>query len=203
MQLGRVRGTVVATIKDPGMSGMKLLIVQPLDEHQTPVGECVVAADAVHQAGEGDLIYFVASREAAEAQVRSRRPCDCRDRRRCRGEAVKVGRVIGNVVSTINHEFFDGERLLLVRLVDDGRDTGSYLICTDVVGAGADETVLVLDEGSSARKIYDVDTGPIRSVVVGIVDEIHEARDRVPVSGGTGEPGGGGAQVPRTSEDRR
>jgi ethanolamine utilization protein EutN len=31
------------------------------------VGECVIAADAVHQSGEGDLIYFVASREAAEA----------------------------------------------------------------------------------------------------------------------------------------
>ena len=60
MQLGRVRGTVVATIKDPGMTGMRLLVVQPLDEHQNPKGECVVAADAVHQAGRGDLIYFVA-----------------------------------------------------------------------------------------------------------------------------------------------
>jgi ethanolamine utilization protein EutN len=67
MQLGLVRGTVVATVKDPGMVGMKLLVVQPLDEHQNPVGECVVAADAVHQAGEGELVYFVASREAAEA----------------------------------------------------------------------------------------------------------------------------------------
>jgi len=67
MQLGRVRGTVVSTIKDPALVGMKLLIVQPLDEHQKSQGECVVAADAVHQAGEGDLIYFVASREAAEA----------------------------------------------------------------------------------------------------------------------------------------
>jgi len=87
---------------------------------------------------------------------------------------VKVGRVIGNVVSTINHEFFDGERLLIVKLIDNREDSDAYLICTDVVGAGADETVLVLDEGSSARKIYDVDTGPIRSVVVGIVDDIHE-----------------------------
>lgn len=87
---------------------------------------------------------------------------------------MKVGRVVGNVVSTINHEFFDGERLLLVKLVDGGTDTGSYLICTDRVGAGADETVLILDEGSSARQIYGVDTGPIRSVVVGIVDDVHE-----------------------------
>ena len=87
---------------------------------------------------------------------------------------MKVGRVIGSVVSTINHEFFDGERLLIVRLVDQGRDTASYVICTDVVGAGADETVLILDEGTSARQIHGVDTGPTRSVVVGIVDDIHE-----------------------------
>lgn len=67
MKLGRVRGSVVATIRDPGMEGMRLLIVQPLDENQAPVGSCVVAADAVHQAGPDDLVYFVASREAAEA----------------------------------------------------------------------------------------------------------------------------------------
>ncbi len=67
MKLGRVRGSVVATVKDPGMVGMKLLIVQPLDEHRSDSGSCVVAADAVHQAGEGDIVYFVASREAAEA----------------------------------------------------------------------------------------------------------------------------------------
>jgi ethanolamine utilization protein EutN len=58
---------VVATIKDPGMEGMRLLIVQPLDEHQHDSGACVVAADAVAQAGPGDVVYFVASREAAEA----------------------------------------------------------------------------------------------------------------------------------------
>jgi microcompartment protein CcmK/EutM len=67
MKLGRVRGSVVATIKDPGMVGMRLLIVQPLREDQQAVGSCVVAADAVNQAGPGDLVYFVASREAAEA----------------------------------------------------------------------------------------------------------------------------------------
>ncbi len=88
---------------------------------------------------------------------------------------MKVGRVIGNVVSTINHEFFDGERLLMVKLIDNAEDTDDYLICTDVVGAGADETVLILDEGSSARTIYGIDTGPIRSVVVGIIDDIHES----------------------------
>ncbi len=88
---------------------------------------------------------------------------------------MKVGRVIGNVVSTINHEFFDGERLLVCRLIDGEGDLDDYLICTDVVGAGADEVVLILDEGTSARQVHGVATGPIRSVVVGIVDDIHEA----------------------------
>ena len=81
---------------------------------------------------------------------------------------------MGNVVSTINHEFFDGERLLLCMLIDNGEDVGEYMICTDRVGAGADETVLILDEGTSARQIYGIETGPIRSVVVGIVDDVHE-----------------------------
>ena len=67
MKLGMVRGSVVASVKDPGMTGMKLLIVQPLTEHRIASGSCVVAADAVHQAGEGDVVYFVSSREAAEA----------------------------------------------------------------------------------------------------------------------------------------
>ncbi len=67
MQLARVIGTVVATIKSPGLEGVKLLVIQPLDRHQRPVGSQLVAADAVHMAGPGELVYFVAAREAAQA----------------------------------------------------------------------------------------------------------------------------------------
>jgi ethanolamine utilization protein EutN len=67
MQLGRVTGTVVATIKADGLEGVRFLIVQPLDEQLEPIGEAVVAADAVNMAGPGELVYVVASREAAEA----------------------------------------------------------------------------------------------------------------------------------------
>jgi len=67
MQLGRVTGTVVATVKVPGLTGVKLLLVQPLDRHLRPVGGQVVAADAVHMAGPGELVCFVAAREAAQA----------------------------------------------------------------------------------------------------------------------------------------
>jgi len=67
MQLGRVTGTVVASVKAAGLEGVKMLVVQPLDEQREPVGRAVVAADAVHMAGPGELVYMVASREAAEA----------------------------------------------------------------------------------------------------------------------------------------
>jgi ethanolamine utilization protein EutN len=67
VQLGRVLGSVVATEKAPGLEGIRFLIVQPLDKGSQPNGETVVAADAVSMAGPGELVYFVASREAAEA----------------------------------------------------------------------------------------------------------------------------------------
>jgi ethanolamine utilization protein EutN len=67
MHLGRVVGTVVATVKTDGLEGVKFLVVQPLDKHQRDTGTPVVAADAVAMAGPGELVYYVASREAAEA----------------------------------------------------------------------------------------------------------------------------------------
>lgn len=67
MHLGRVTGTVVATVKAEGLEGVRFKIVQPLDKHRNNRGSPVVAADAVAMAGPGELVYFVASREAAEA----------------------------------------------------------------------------------------------------------------------------------------
>ena len=87
---------------------------------------------------------------------------------------MKVGRVAGNVVSTINHPFFDGKRLMLCDVLDDaGEPTGGYTIAVDTVDAGVGETVLFIDEGNSARQIVDREPlGAIRAVVVGVVDEI-------------------------------
>ena len=76
MQLARVTGTVVASTKVPGLDGIKLLIIQPLDRRQQPLGTPVVAADAVHMAGPGELVYFVASREAAQALEETFVPVD-------------------------------------------------------------------------------------------------------------------------------
>jgi ethanolamine utilization protein EutN len=67
MQLGRVVGTVVATATYRGLEGVPLLIVQPVERDLTPRGRPVVAADGVAMAGPGELVYFVASREASLA----------------------------------------------------------------------------------------------------------------------------------------
>ncbi|MBI2845423.1 MAG: EutN/CcmL family microcompartment protein [Chloroflexi bacterium] len=67
MQLGRVIGTVVATVKYQGLEGVKFLIVQPLDKKLQPKGEPVVAADGVAMAGPGEIVYIVGIREAALA----------------------------------------------------------------------------------------------------------------------------------------
>ena len=64
MQLGRVVGNVVARRIYEGLEGKKLLLVQPVDHDHAPVGGYLVAVDTV-RAGEGDLIYYVSSREAA------------------------------------------------------------------------------------------------------------------------------------------
>jgi ethanolamine utilization protein EutN len=67
MQFARVIGTLVATQKAEGLEGVKFLVVQPLDKHRQPVGEPVIAADGTTQAGPGELVFIIASREAALA----------------------------------------------------------------------------------------------------------------------------------------
>jgi ethanolamine utilization protein EutN len=66
MYLGIVKGTVVAERKIAGLEGKKILLVQPVDEHGKPTGDVQAAIDTV-QAGEGDHVYLVGSREAALA----------------------------------------------------------------------------------------------------------------------------------------
>ena len=65
MKFARVIGNLVATQKYRGLDGVKFLVVQPLDSNRQPDGEPYVAADATAQAGEGELVFIIASREAA------------------------------------------------------------------------------------------------------------------------------------------
>ena len=64
MQLARVIGEVVSTIKDPNLVGTTLLVLQPLDASGKNAGRRLVALDSVG-AGTGERVFFVRGREAA------------------------------------------------------------------------------------------------------------------------------------------
>jgi len=84
-----------------------------------------------------------------------------------------LGRVIGEIHGTIKHRWYEAHRMLIVeKTAPDGKPTGDYVIAVDAVGAGADERVLVNDEGNGARQIFESSDAPVRSVVVGIIDDV-------------------------------
>jgi ethanolamine utilization protein EutN len=64
LNLGRVIGTVISSRKVESLDGVKLLIVQPLDENLKDQGAPVVACDS-QQAGEGQVVTFIGGREAS------------------------------------------------------------------------------------------------------------------------------------------
>jgi ethanolamine utilization protein EutN len=64
VQLARVLGEVVSTMKDPNLTGLKMLVLQPLAASGDAVGRTLVALDSVG-AGVGENVFFVRGREAA------------------------------------------------------------------------------------------------------------------------------------------
>ena len=64
MQLARVIGDIVATVKEPAFSGVTLLLIQPLNADGQDAGRPLVAVDAVG-AGVGERVFFVRGKEAS------------------------------------------------------------------------------------------------------------------------------------------
>jgi len=75
MQIAKVRGTVVSTQKDPSLRGVKLLLLQLVDEEGRILPEYEVAADNV---GAGVDEWVLVSRGSAARQVlgNEERPVD-------------------------------------------------------------------------------------------------------------------------------
>ena len=85
-----------------------------------------------------------------------------------------LAKIIGNVVSTVKEKGYESRKILIVQPVDpSGQPKGSSFLAVDTVQAGIGDTVLVLEEGGSARMILEEpETFTIKAVIAGIVDQI-------------------------------
>jgi microcompartment protein CcmK/EutM len=86
-----------------------------------------------------------------------------------------LAKVTGNVVSTIKATGYESRKILIVQPIDpDGKSIGKSFLAVDTVQAGTGDTVLIMEEGGSARLILgEPETFTIKAVIAGIVDEIH------------------------------
>ncbi|HKZ03626.1 MAG TPA: EutN/CcmL family microcompartment protein [Pyrinomonadaceae bacterium] len=76
MQLARVIGTVVATVKNESLQGRTLLVIQTLNKDLKPAGKPMVAVDSVG-AGVGELVFWCRGKEASFPFKREDTPTDC------------------------------------------------------------------------------------------------------------------------------
>lgn len=76
MQIARVVGNVVSTVKNSGLHARKLMIIQSLDENLRAVGRPQVAIDSVG-AGVGELVFWCRGKEASFPFEGSEVPTDC------------------------------------------------------------------------------------------------------------------------------
>lgn len=83
-------------------------------------------------------------------------------------------RIIGNVVATVHHPVYDGQKLMIVQPIDGGGDDiGTSFLAVDRVQAGPGDRVLVMREGNGVRQLMGMGQQvPIRSLIVGVVDAV-------------------------------
>ena len=83
-------------------------------------------------------------------------------------------RVQGTVVATVHHKAFDRQKLLVVQPLDEGGAAkGDSFLAVDMVQAGVGDVVLVNREGNGNRQLLKLGPiVPIRSLIVGIVDQV-------------------------------
>ena len=84
---------------------------------------------------------------------------------------MQIAQVVGQAVSTIKHASLSGWRLLVVQpMTVDSKEDGEPLLAMDRLGAGADQRVMISNDGAGAREIICDKNSPVRWMVLGIID---------------------------------
>jgi microcompartment protein CcmK/EutM len=88
---------------------------------------------------------------------------------------MRLARVIGTLVSTVQHEAFRGSKILWVQPVDaQGQACDSAFLAVDGAQAGVGCYVLVVQEGKSARQVMERPDAPCEAIIVGVVDFVSQ-----------------------------
>ena len=96
---------------------------------------------------------------------------------------MRVGRVVGNLVSVIKEPTHIGKKMMLIRFLDDkGEETEEEYVYADASGAGIGDLVLVSEDGSAAETEFHLenDVCTFDGVIVGVVDRIYYDPDITP-----------------------
>lgn len=88
---------------------------------------------------------------------------------------MRLCEVLGTVTQSAQHPTFEKQKLMVVQAIEtDGQRSGKSFLAIDNAQAGEGDRVLVLTEGTGVRQILQQEQLPIRSLIVGIVDSVHE-----------------------------
>lgn len=89
---------------------------------------------------------------------------------------MKFATVVGNVQSTVKHEVYRGQKIMVVQPLDeDERPDGATMLAVDTVQAGEGDLVLIIPEGNASRQIIGDMHGPVHCVIAAVVDEVQRA----------------------------
>jgi ethanolamine utilization protein EutN len=92
---------------------------------------------------------------------------------------MRLGKILGTVVSTAKHPKYHSLKLYVVQPVDGYMNpSGESFLAVDTVQSGVGDLVLTITEGNGARQIFKEKVLPIRSVIVGVVDEVDMVQGR-------------------------
>lgn len=87
---------------------------------------------------------------------------------------MRMGKVVGSVVSTQKDESLVGKKLMIVSIINsDESDVGLEEVAVDTVGAGIGEYVL-LTRGGAARNVFPDSTSAVDNAIVGIIDSFEK-----------------------------
>ena len=96
---------------------------------------------------------------------------------------MRVGRVVGNLVSVIKEPTHIGKKMMLIRFLNDrGEEMEDEYVYADAAGAGVGDLVLVSEDGSAAETEFHLenDVCTFDGVIVGVVDRVFYDRDITP-----------------------